>query len=68
MQVRQLLMIEPIEEEPESEVVNSYHKGTNNDEIDVLVSYIVHALAGYSNPQTMKIKVFLKLLLYYYFD
>ena len=48
-------MIEPIEEEPEVEVSDSDHEEVEiNDDVEA-VTHIVHVLAGYSNPQTMKI-------------
>ena len=48
-------MIEPIEDEPEVEVLDSDHEEVEiNDDVEA-VTHTVHALAGYSNPQTMKI-------------
>ena len=48
-------MIEPIEDEPEVEVSDFDHEEVEtNDDVEA-VTHTVHALAGYSNPQTMKI-------------
>ena len=48
-------MIEPIREELEAKELDSDHEGvkTNEDIEDII--YTVHALAGYTNSQTMKI-------------
>ena len=52
-------MIKPVEDEPEDEVIDSDEEDTDGN-IDESVTYDVHALAGYSNPRTMKIEGFLK--------
>ena len=45
-----LLMIEPIEEEPKVEELDSDHEGVEtNEDIEVII-YTVHVLAGYTNP------------------
>ena len=48
-------MIEPIEEEPEANNVDSDHKGMDSDDDVGPIIHTVHALAGYSNLQTMKV-------------
>ena len=48
-------MIEPIREEPEVKELDSNHKGVKTDEDIEAITHTVHALAGYANPQTMKI-------------
>ncbi|CAL9124506.1 unnamed protein product [Musa textilis] len=53
-------MIESIEEEPEIKAVDSDYEGTNNDETVESITHTIHALAGYSNPQIMKIERLLK--------
>ncbi len=53
-------MIEPIKEEPEVEILDSDHEEVETDDDIEAVTHIVHALAGYSNPQTMKIRGTLK--------
>ena len=48
-------MIEPIKDEPEVEVSDFDHEEVEtNDDVEA-ITHTVHALAGYSNPQTMKI-------------
>ena len=51
----QLLMIEPIGEEPKAKNVDSDHEGINSNEDVGPTIYTMHALADYSNPQTMEV-------------
>jgi len=51
----QHLMIEPIREEPKAEELDSDYEGMETDEDIEAITHTVHALAGYTNPQTMKI-------------
>lgn len=53
-------MIEPIEEKPKIEVVDSDHDSIDNDEIIKPVTHTIYALADYFNPQTMKVERLLK--------
>ena len=48
-------MIEPIREEPEVKELHFDHKGMKTDEDIEAITHTVHALAGYANPQTIKI-------------
>ena len=51
----QLLMIEPIGEEPKAKNVDSDHEGINSNEDVEPTVHTMHTLADYSNPQTMKV-------------
>ena len=51
----QLLMIEPIREEPKAKNVDSDHEGINSNENVEPTIHTMHTLADYSNPQTMEV-------------
>ncbi|RRT39222.1 hypothetical protein B296_00023497 [Ensete ventricosum] len=55
-----LLIIEPIEESEHEEDEDLEHEEEDIEEEPQPVDCMVHALAGYANPQTMKIRGFLK--------
>lgn len=55
-----LLITEPVKDEPKNEAVDSDHEGTNSNKINEFVTYTIHVLASYSNPQKIKIEGFLK--------
>ena len=46
----QLLMIEPIGEEPEAKELDSDYEGVETDEDIEAITYTVHALTSYANP------------------
>ena len=54
------MMIEPIGEEPKPEELDSDYEGVETNEDIEAITYTVHALASYANPQTMKIRETLK--------
>ena len=56
----QYMMIELIGEEPKAEELDSDYEGMETDEDIEAITHTVHALAGYTNPQTMKIRGTLK--------
>ena len=51
----QHMMIEPIGEEPKAEELDSDHEGINSNEDVEPTVHTMHALADYSNSQTMKV-------------
>ncbi|CAL9064799.1 unnamed protein product [Musa banksii] len=51
----QLMMIEPIGEEPKAKNVDSDLEGINSNEDVEPTVHTMHTLADYSNPQTMKV-------------
>ena len=48
-------MIELIGKEPEAKELDSNHEGVKTDEDIEAITHTVYALAGYTNPHTMKI-------------